>query len=193
MKLGIFGGSFNPPHVGHLIVIESVRDILQFDKVLFIPSAQTPNKQDSLLAPPAVRLEMAHIAVKGSRYFEASDIELQRRGISYTIDTVNELASRYTRFEISLIIGADNLAEFETWKSPDEILAKTELIVMNRPGFDPRSVKNKYSRSAKFVNVPQIGISGTDIRRRIKLGHSIHYLVPQSVENYILQQGLYKK
>jgi len=193
MKLGIFGGSFNPPHMGHLIVIETVRDILQFDKILFIPSAQTPNKQNTLLAPSSARLEMVNLTVSGSKYFEASDIEIQRRGISYTIDTVNELAARYPRFEISLIIGADNLMEFETWKSPDEVLAKAGLVVMSRPGLDLHSIKSKYARSANFVNVPQIGISGTDIRRRVKLGRSIHYLVLQQVEDYIIQKRLYKE
>jgi len=193
MKIGIFGGSFNPPHTGHLIVIESVRDILHFDKILFIPSAQTPNKQNTLLAPSSVRLEMTQLAIKGSRYFEVSDIELQRRGISYTIDTVNELVVRYPRAEVSLIIGADNLMDFESWKTPDEILAKSALVVMNRPGIEFRSLKSKYARSANFVNVPQIGISGTDIRRRVKLGHSIHYMVPQAVEDYITQKRLYKE
>ena len=192
MKLAIFGGSFNPPHIGHLIVIECVRDLLQFDKVLFIPSAQPPNKHDTSLAPAQSRLEMTRLAVKANSNLEVSDIDLHRQGISYTIDTVNELMERYPRSSLSLIIGADNLLEFETWKSPDEILARAELIVMSRPGFDLHSAKGKYARSAKLVNVPQIGVSGTDFRRRVKFGRSIHYLIPSLVEDYITQKRLYR-
>jgi nicotinate-nucleotide adenylyltransferase len=191
MKLALFGGSFNPPHVGHLIVIECVRDALQFDKVLFIPSAQTPNKQNSVLAPAAARLAMTQLAVEHNAAFEVSDIEIQRKGISYTIDTINAVSALYPRASLSLIIGSDNLLEFETWKAPDDILAKAELVVMTRPGYDLRTIDSKLIRIAKMVNVPAIGISSTDIRRRVKLGRSITYLVPPKVHDFILGRRLY--
>lgn len=193
MKLGVFGGSFNPPHVGHLIVIESARDQLQIDRIVFIPSGQTPNKFDASLAPPTCRLEMTRLAVSANPNFDVSDIEIQRSGISYTIDTLNALSVLYPRAVLSLIIGIDNYLEFETWKSPQEILARADLVVMNRPGFDTRSLKHEYAHLAKMVNVPQIGISGTDIRRRVKLGRSIRYLVPQPVEEYIHRKQLYRE
>lgn len=192
MNLGIFGGSFNPPHMGHLIVIECVRDTLRLDKVIFIPSAQTPNKVDVSLAPPTLRYEMTQLAVRGTQDFEVSDIEIKRRGLSYTIDTLNEMMLQYQGVKLSLIIGADNLMEFDTWKATDDILTRAELIVMSRPGFSTQTRKSKYARSVKFVNVPQIGISGTDIRRRVKLGKSIRYLVPRPVEEYILVKRLYR-
>jgi len=192
MKIGIFGGSFNPPHIGHLIVIECVRDYFRFDKILFIPSAQPPNKHDSLLAPASCRLEMLRMAVTPNPNYEVSDIEIERKGISYTIDTITALAGLYPRASLSLIIGADNIIEFETWKSPDDILSKAELVVMSRPGFDVHPSKGKFMRTAQYINVPMIGISGTDIRRRIKLGHSIHYLVLSPVEEYIIRKRLYK-
>ncbi|HMD14932.1 MAG TPA: nicotinate-nucleotide adenylyltransferase [Bacteroidota bacterium] len=190
MNIGIFGGTFNPPHIGHLIVLESVREQISFDSIVLIPSAQAPNKHDSILAPASGRLEMTRLAVEGNISCAVSDIEIQRRGISYTIDTIIALEALYPQANFSLIIGVDNLLEFHTWKSPKEILTRADLIVMNRPGFP--EANNEFSRHAKFVNVPQIGISGTDIRRRVKFGRSIRYLVPRSVEEYILRHRLYK-
>jgi nicotinate-nucleotide adenylyltransferase len=192
MKIGVFGGSFNPPHMGHLIVIEAVRDQLQLDKVIFIPAAQSPNKPDTLLAPASNRLEMTELAVRGNKGFEVSDIEIQRKGVSYTVDTIQMLSVLNPRSELSLIIGIDNLIEFDTWKSPDEIVSKTDLVVMSRPGYSTNVTKSKYLRAAKIINVPQIGISGTDIRRKVKLGRSIRFLVPKQVEDYILTKRLYK-
>ena len=192
MRIGIYGGTFNPIHIGHLIVIESVREQLQFDKLIFIPSANPPNKSDPTLAPALERLHMARIAVETNPEFEVSDIETARGGISYTVDTVKTLEALYPKASLSLIIGADNLLEFQTWKSPQEILQKVELVVMNRPGYAVQGTKTDYYRLAKHVNVPQIGVSGTDIRRRVKLGRSIRYLVPQKVEEYIRFKGLYK-
>jgi nicotinate-nucleotide adenylyltransferase len=136
MKLAVFGGSFNPPHIGHLIVLESVRDQLQFEKVLLIPSAEPPNKPAPTLAAPPHRLEMTRLAVEGKAEYEVSDIEIRRRGISYTVDTIKEISALYRGSSISLIIGADNLLEFETWKSPSEILSRADLVVMSRPGFN---------------------------------------------------------
>lgn len=192
MNIGIFGGTFNPPHIGHLIVVESVRDQMQFHRVLLIPSAQTPNKLDSALASADARLEMTRLAVQGNQDFLISDIEIQRRGISYTVDTITTLAGQYPNARLSLIIGIDNLLEFQTWKSPKEILTLADLVVMSRPGFTIRDSKNDFAKLAKFVNVPQIDISGTDIRRRVKLGRSIRYLVPRPVEEYITRCHLYK-
>lgn len=192
MKIGIFGGTFNPPHVGHLIVIESVRDQERIDTVLFVPSASPPNKQDGTLAPAADRLKMTQLAVQGNSDFEVTDIEIRRPGPSFTIDTVDALTALHPEASFSLIIGSDNFLEFHTWKSPREILAKTGLVVMSRPGFDLRQAHPEYARLAKVINVPQVGVSGTDIRRRMKLGRSIRYLVPKPVEDYIRHTNLYR-
>lgn len=192
MRIGVFGGSFNPPHLGHLVVVESARDQLRLDKVVWVLSAQPPNKPDAVLAPPGARLEMTRLATGENSSFEASDIELRRSGPSYTVDTIDALAASYPDSTLILIIGADNFLEFSTWKSPAEILARADLAVMSRPGFGVRESKQDVARMATFVNVPQIGISGTDIRRRIKLGRSIRYLVPRSVESYIETRHLYR-
>jgi len=192
MRIGIFGGTFNPPHVGHLIVIESVREQIKFDKIFVVPSAQTPNKPGAVLAPAYDRLEMTRLAVEGNAHLTVSSIEIERKGISYTVDTVMAFAEQYPRADLSLIIGADNLRDFQTWKSPREILTRVDLIVMNRPGIAPVDAKDEYARLSTLVNVPQIGISGTDIRRRVKMGRSIRYLVPPAVEEYILHHKLYR-
>ena len=193
MNIGIFGGSFNPPHCGHLVIAESVREQARFDKILFIPSATTPNKSYGSLAPAHDRLDMTLLAVQGNREFEVSDVEILRSGVSYTIDTIQELSNRNPRDTFGLILGTDNLLEFQTWKSPQEIISRVQLVVVNRPGISREEFRTEISRHATFVNVPQIGISSTDIRRRIKLHRSIRYLVPQSVEEYIRQKGLYNE
>ncbi len=192
MNLGIFGGSFNPIHLGHLIVVETVRDQLHLDKILFVPSANPPHKQDLALAPAADRLEMARLATKENPAFEVSSLEVERSGTSYSIDTITALAELYPRASLSLIIGGDNFIEFGTWKSPGEILAKADLIVMSRPGFTMPEQKSDFARSARFVLVPAIGLSGSEIRRRVKTGRSIRYMVPRPVEEYIRVKGLYR-
>jgi nicotinate-nucleotide adenylyltransferase len=192
MKIGVFGGTFNPPHIGHLIVVESVRDQLQLDRVLFIPSSSPPNKLDHTVAPARHRLEMTRLAIDGAPAFELSDIEARRGGVSYTVETLRELSTANPRAELCVLIGADNLAEFQTWKSPDDILSVAQLVAMARPGYEKQSGASKFDRLATFVHVPQIGISSTEIRRRVKMGRSIRYLVPKNVEEYIGRTGLYR-
>ena len=192
MKLGILGGAFNPVHIGHLIVAESVREQLKLDNVFFVPAGDPPHRTDVDRATAAARMEMAKLAVEGNTSFEASDIELKRPGRSYTIDTVSTFAAMYPRDEICLLIGSDNLAEFHTWKSPKEILAKCELIVFSRAGFPAPDAGNEYARVARRVAVPHMDISGSEIRRRVKMGRSIRYMVPKSVEEYIVHHGLYR-
>lgn len=193
MKLGIFGGTFNPPHLGHLIVAESVCEQLRCDTILFIPSANPPNKSESTVAPAGDRLQMTRCAVEGNARFDVSDIEAQRGGLSYTVDTVTALARLYPKAALSLIIGADNLLEFQTWKLPDEILTHVSLVAITRPGYVVQQDHGKFAKIATFVNVPQINISGTDVRRKVKMGRSIRYLVPKAVEEYIRVKGLYKE
>lgn len=193
MHIGVFGGSFNPPHVGHLIVLESVQEQLQFDKVLFIPAAIPPHKVEQQLAPPIARFEMTSMAVKNHPVFRATDIEIRREGYSYTIDTILQLQVLYPQAKISLIIGADNFLELDTWKSLDSLLQLVELVVMNRPDYSAASHNSPYFRSAKFVSVPNIAISSSEIRRRVKQHRSIRYLVPTDVEQYIYLKGLYRE
>ncbi len=194
MKVGILGGTFNPPHIGHLIVAEFVREEVGLDKIIFVPCASPPHKQNldylSQLAESEHRFEMVKIAIKGNPFFEASDIEIKRGGISYTIDTVNQMLERFPNYDFYLLIGADQFKDFHTWREPEEIVKKVQLIVFNRPGFViPES---KFSPFARFITIPNIEVSASEIRSRVKSGKSIKYLVPPEVEEYIYANGLYR-
>ena len=193
--IGIYGGSFNPPHMGHLIVCESVRSQLGLDKVIFVPSATPPHKKDLRLALAEVRLEMTKLAVAGNPAFTVSDAEVRRGGTSYTVDTLMEIKKENPQDRLHLIIGADNWIEFDTWKSPEQILDLTDIVVMTRPGFavdrHAHPPPGQSGRNVRFVEVPQIGISGTMIRLNIKSRRSIKYLVPPDIEGYIQKHALY--
>lgn len=191
MKLGIFGGTFDPPHIGHLIVADNVREQLGLDKIIFIPSFIAPHKLDVKSADPKQRFEMVEISIKNNRDFIVYDIEIERKGKSYTIDTINTLEIIHPQAQFYLIIGMDNLIEFPQWKSPHEIVSKVELVVMNRPGYD-KPQKNEFVKHATFIRVPNIDISSSEIRRRIRMGKTIRYLVHPEVEKYIVNKGLYK-
>ena len=190
-KLGIFGGTFNPPHMAHLMAAEGVRDQLKLDKVLFVPAAIPPHKQKENIVPVKHRLEMVRLAIRGNRYFEISDVELHRKGPSYTIDTVREMRRSYPDDELLFIMGIDLLTEFDTWKEPDMILEECRLVAMNRPGFDLAVIDKDLLMRVELVNVPSVDISSTNIRRRVKSGRSIRYLVTQDVEEYIHRNSIY--
>ena len=196
-RYGIFGGSFNPPHVGHLILAENIREQLSLDKVLFIPSGKHPLKDDISAVNAEHRLNMARLAFEKDPHFEVSDIEISKakQGITnYTVDTLIDLYNQYKDdfIKIYLIVGIDNLIEFPQWKNPHKLFLISEVIVMNRPGFLVQDVSDEFSRKARYVSVPMLEISSTDIRFRIKEGKSIKYLVDPEVEDYIHKHNLFK-
>jgi nicotinate-nucleotide adenylyltransferase len=193
MRMGVFGGTFNPPHLGHLIVAESAKEALSLDTVLFIPCASPPHKSSRSLADAECRLEMVKLAISGNSSFQASDIEIQRGGRSYTIDTLRALTAMYPRAQLYLLIGIDNLLELHTWKEPDEIFGLAEVVSVNRPGFEPADVRKDYLRRVTSLRYPNIDISSSEIRRKAKMGKSIKYLVPSAVESYILKHGAYRE
>lgn len=194
MRVGIFGGTFNPPHIGHLIVAEFIREEAKLDKIIFIPCAIPPHKQNqeylSQIASPHHRLEMVKIAIRNNPFFEVSDIEIKRGGVSYTVDTVSYLVDEFPDYTFYLLIGADQFKELHTWKNPDEIVKKVHLLVFNRYGYTiPES---KFSQFADFITIPNIDISASAIRNRVRSGKSVKYLVPFEIEEYIYANGLYK-
>lgn len=196
-RYGIMGGSFNPPHVGHSILAENVREQLFLDRMVFIPSGKHALKDDDTLVSPEQRLEMARIAFGNDPNFEVSDIEVERAktGVTnYTVDTLMELYNKYKDdfIKLYLIIGIDNLIEFPKWRNPDKLFALSEVIVMNRPGYLVQDVSDEFARKARYLSVPMLDISSTDIRKRIKAGKSVKYLVDEKVEKYITENGLYK-
>lgn len=191
MKIGIFGGSFNPPHTGHLIVAEHAKEKLGLGKILFVPAATPPHKQHLDIVEAHHRMEMMQCAVHGNRYFEATDIELQRGGVSFTVETLEELREVHTEDTLVLLIGADNLLEFNTWRDPERILELVEVVALSRPGFRMEEVDEQLRGRVSLCEVPLIGLSSSEIRRRVSEGKSIRYMVPLSVEAYIVSHGLY--
>lgn len=192
MKLGVFGGTFNPPHCGHLIIAEHVRESLALDKVLFVPCAIPPHKQDLDIVEAHYRIEMLEYAVQGNRYFSVSDLEIERGGVSYSVETLTEIRRAHPHDELFLLIGMDNMPEFHTWKEPEKILDLARVVVMTRPGVRVSPEQMKVVESATLCEVPEIGISSREIRRRVHEGKSIRYLVTAAVEMYIYQHQLYR-
>ena len=189
-KVGIFGGTFDPIHHGHLITAQSVREIRDLDKIIFIPSFISPHKADVNSASPEHRMNMLKLAVERIDFFEVSDYEIIKEGISYTIDTLKEFKKKYD--ELEFIIGYDNIFKFHTWKNPDEIMKIAKILVLKRKSSLPPPHEDKYVKSAIFVETRGIEISATDIRERVKQGMPIHYLVPEKVKEYIYSFNLYK-
>jgi nicotinate-nucleotide adenylyltransferase len=189
-KLGIFGGTFDPIHLGHLITAQSVLELRKLEKILFIPSFISPHKTDQVITEGKHRLKMIELAIEGNKYFEVSDFEIRKKNISYTVDTLYELSGKNKKIE--LIIGIDNLLKFGTWKEPDKILKLAKLVVLKRRIGEEKIRKNKYYKTADFVETPLIEISSSEIRERVKNNLSVDFLVPSKVNQYIQKHNLYR-
>lgn len=190
LRIGIFGGTFDPPHIGHLIIAEQAREQLGLDKVLFIPAYVPPHKKHGASANPRQRLTMTRLATKGSRALIVSSIEVQRKGVSYTIDTVRELQKQYPDAEIFLIMGGDNFKLIETWKSSQEILQNVKVAIYRRSHHGTTRVKTLHKGVVELKGI-FLEISSTIIRQRVHRGESIRYLVPAAVHSYIRANNLY--
>ena len=197
MRLGILGGTFNPPHNGHLICAQEAYTQLNLDRVLFIPAGEPPHKALKPGDPDGRRrYELCVAAVGDDPRFEVSDIELQRKGPSYTADTLAELHTRIPDSELFLIVGADTAASLPSWHQPERVVALATLAVAKRRGTTRDAVDDALSQigggeQAEFFRMPRVGISSTDIRRRVKAHEPITYLVPQAVASYIDEHRLY--
>ncbi len=190
MKVGLYGGSFNPVHHGHLITARQAAEIRSLDKIIFMPCYISPLRQNVSIVSGEKRREMLLRATEHMPLFEISDFELTRGGVSYTIDTVTHLRETYS--EIELLIGYDNFAIFDKWKSPDELLGKTKLVVLRRKMQTIIPITHQYAGQAAFIETPFIDISSTEIRERIKARKSIAFLTPEKVVDYIEENGLYR-
>jgi nicotinate-nucleotide adenylyltransferase len=187
-KIGILGGTFDPPHLGHLIIAQTAVEDLELDKVLFVPAASPPHKTDRLTAPASHRLAMLRLAIKGNNKFETTALELQRGGISYTVDTLRIFNERYPDAELFLLLGEDNYAEFHSWKSPEEIVRLASLVIYHRIGYG--NVQGSRYPVTQLKG-PLLELSSTDIRKKVLHGHSIRYFVPKDVGGYIKSKKLY--
>ena len=189
-RIGIFGGTFDPIHHGHLITAQSVKEIRNLEKIIFIPAFISPHKQHEKASSAEHRLNMLRLALNNIPFFECSDYEIKQHTISYTVDTLREFKKQYD--EIDMIIGYDNIFQFHTWEQPDEIFKLANIVVLKRKSSHPIEYVDKYVESAIFVQTRGIEISATDIRNRVHADLPIHYLLPKSVEEYIYKNKLYK-
>jgi nicotinate-nucleotide adenylyltransferase len=188
MRIGIFGGTFNPIHIGHLILAEEIREKLTLDTVIFVPTYLPPHKDTDDVAPAAHRLAMCTLAVRTNKYFAVSDIEIKRNGRSYTIDTVREFKRLYPRDELFFITGSDLLSYLDGWKDLKEIIAMVKFIVATRPGFPLDKIPNYI----ETISIRAVDVSAFQIRECIKGKRSFRYLVSDAVYDYIVKHRLYR-
>jgi nicotinate-nucleotide adenylyltransferase len=204
MRIGVFGGSFDPVHQGHLIVAECCREQARLDRVLFVPAATQPHKQDRQLATPHQRVDMLRLATGGHDAFDVSTIEIDRGGVSYTVDTLAALAAAHPGDVLCLILGPDALAGLPTWREPERIVAAADLVAVERESIDDVAALVAEPRLAALlgpdraaaiaahrVRVPAIGIRSSDLRAAIAAGRSIRYRTPRAVDRFIASHGLY--
>ena len=199
MKVGVFGGTFDPIHVGHLIVAEEARGRLGLDEVLFVPAGQPWFKASDSVTEARHRMAMVELAIASNPCFRASDIEIGRAGPTYTVETLIKLREQLGRdSEIYLILGLDSLQEIDRWRSPERVFELATVVGMSRPGcadLDAKRLDSIFpgaSDRVMMLDGPLIDISATDLRRRVSEGLSIKYRVPESVEAYVYEQGLYR-
>lgn len=188
MKIGILGGTFNPVHIGHLILAEEAREKLGLDKIIFVPAYLPPHKDTADIAPANERYRMIQLAIKGNAYFSVSDIETKRDGLSFTIDTLKEFKKSYPSDILYFIIGSDLLNYLDEWKDLKNILTIVKFVVATRPGYALEKIPSYIETMA----IRAVDVSGFEVRRCIKEHRSFRYLVPEAVFNYINKKRLYE-
>jgi nicotinate-nucleotide adenylyltransferase len=188
-RIGLFGGSFDPVHLGHLLVAQAAREELGLQRLFFIPAAQSPFKPGALPAPAEQRLRLLRLALAGQTNCDIDDQEIKRGGISYSIDTVRDYARRYPGAELLYLIGADHVAQLPKWREADELARRVEFVVIPRPG-DPAALLPAPFRGRPVTGFP-LGVSSSQIRDRIKAGLPIELLVGSAVAEAIGNNRLY--
>ncbi len=198
MRLGILGGTFNPPHLGHLVCAQEAHSKLGLDRVLFVPASIPPHKAVEYEPGPGHRLKLCGLAVAGDERFAVSDMELQREGPSFTVDTLNLLSTQVPQDELVLILGGDIAAGLTEWHEPEQVLALATVAIAERRGTPRDAVDRTLAQlpggdRARFFAMPRIEVSSTMLRRRVSAGEPIRYFVPDQVEGYIRRHGLYSQ
>lgn len=194
-RWGLFGGAFDPPHVGHLIVAETLREALGLDRVVWMVAARPPHKQDRAVTPFAHRLAMVQAAIAGNPAFEASDLEARLYAAtgqpSYTVETLRALHAAHPGVRWALLMGEDQYAAFDTWRAPDEIARLADLVVYRRTGATAApEVQARFP--ARIVEAGRVDMSSTEIRARAAAGRSLRHLVPEAVRAYVAAHALYR-
>ncbi len=188
-RIGVFGGLFNPPHIGHLSLCQEAAWQLGLERVVLVPTGR-PSHRAAPRETPEMRLRLAQAAALGNSMFTVSRLEIDRIGPSYTVDTLRELSHRYPGSRLHLLIGADQLAAMDTWHEPDAILRLARLAAALRPGID---VARADAPNLDWVAMPQIGVSSSLVRERVRAGRPIRYFVPDAVRELIEAEGLYRE
>jgi nicotinate-nucleotide adenylyltransferase len=200
-RVGIFGGTFDPVHLGHLIMAEQCREQAELDQVWFVPAARPPHKQDQPLTGFAQRVEMLALAVAGMPAFRIEELEKDRPGPSYTVETLEELHRRHPDTQFSLLLGSDSLPDLPMWRNPTRIVELAELLIFPRPGWPLPSVDEvrqtlglapQFPLRIRAIESPQIDIASRDLRHRIAQHRSVRFLIPRAVECYIEEKKLYR-
>ncbi len=195
-RLGILGGTFDPPHLAHLVMAEQAREQLKLERVLFVPAGQQPLKHHRTTTPVELRVAMTQLAIAGNPAFELSRVDVDRPGPHYTADMLALIHRAYPGDALYLLIGSDSLRDLLTWHDPARIVAQARLAVMRRPGVEPdlqalEAALPGITERVDWVDAPGLDISSSDLQRRVRARLSIRYLVPKAVESFILEQGLY--
>jgi nicotinate-nucleotide adenylyltransferase len=191
-RVGLLGGTFDPPHLAHLAAAAAARHDLELDEVWFVPAARPPHKRSRRLSPARTRLALLRCALAGLAGFRILPLELGRRGPSYTVDTLEELRRRHPRHEWWLVVGADMLADLPNWRDPERVVELAGIAVVPRPGTPARRPRGLRAACVRIVDAPALEISSTDLRARVARGASIRFLVPAAVERYVRRHGLYR-
>jgi nicotinate-nucleotide adenylyltransferase len=198
MRVGLYGGTFDPVHFGHLVLAEQCREQLSLDSVWFIPAGTPPHKAGREISPGPSRAEMLECAIAGTPQFRVHPLELQRTGPSYTVDTLRQLRQEHPGDSFFLLLGADMLADLPNWREPGAVATLATLVAVNRGGEAPPNLAmlkqslGEVVNSVLRVSMPEIAISSRDLRTRVRERRSIRYLTPRAVEAYIEQHGLYR-
>lgn len=194
MKVGIYGGTFDPIHIAHLIIAEHARCQFSLDRVVFVPCFIPPHKRDRTISSANHRMHMVQLAVGDYLPFSVSDFEIERPGASYTVDTLEHFALTLGlgKEQLYLIIGADNFSDFDQWREPERIVRLATLAVAERPGCRVRQPESVHGAAVHSLHAPLMQISATQIRQRVREGRSIRYLTPAAVEEYIHVNRLYQ-
>lgn len=198
-RIGIYGGTFDPIHYGHLIVSEDIREKFKLNKIVFIPAGMPPHKKSLNIADVEHRFNMTDSAVKSNAFFEVSRIEIDREGFTYTVDTLDMLKERYgDNTDLFFIIGADIIFDLLTWKQPKKLFEICNFVAVLRPGYDTQVfekqieyLRTEHCAKIHVLEAPMIEISSTLIREKISKSNSIKYLLPEDVESYIYKNKLY--
>lgn len=198
MRIGIFGGTFDPVHLGHLVLAEQCREQCRLDEVWFVPARVPPHKSRTDISPAEHRVAMLEFAIAGHERFRIQRIELNRAGPSFTVETLQQFHDESPDWELFLLLGADSVHDLPTWREPHRILQLATVVAVNRgdrPGFSAEKLAGHFTQAELqrivTVQMPGLDISSSDIRQRVRESRSVRYLVPRAVEVYIAERGLY--